>query len=82
MAHEDKISDACYDGMLTAADDVQLAVSNVARTAQACRVDIEKHCASAQVGEGKIAQCLIDKKTELSTNCRGEIAGVEERLKK
>ena len=82
MAHEDKISDACYDAMLTAAEGVELAVSNLLRTAQACDQDIEKHCASVEAGEGRIAQCLIDKKAELSTQCRGEVAGLEARLKK
>ncbi len=82
MAHEDKISDACYDAMLTAAEGVELAVSNLIRTAQVCDQDIEKHCASVEAGEGRIAQCLIDKKAELSTQCSAEVAGLEARMKK
>jgi Golgi apparatus protein 1 len=81
MAHEDKISDACYDAMLTAGEGVELAVSNVLRTAQACDQDIEKHCASVKAGKVRIAQCLIDKKSELSSQCHGEVAGLEARLK-
>jgi Golgi apparatus protein 1 len=82
MAHEDKISDPCFDAILTAAEGVELAVSNVRRAAQACDQDIEKHCGSVQAGEGRIAQCLIDKQAELSTQCRGEVAGLQARLKK
>jgi len=82
MAHEDKISDACFDAMLSGAEGVELAVSNVVRAAESCDQDIEKHCASVEAGGGRIAQCLIDKKAELSSQCRAEVAGLEARLKK
>ncbi|MEQ1717818.1 MAG: cysteine rich repeat-containing protein [Hyphomicrobium sp.] len=82
MAHEDKISDTCYDGLLDVADGVDLAISNVDRAAKACGPDIEKHCGKVEAGEGRIAQCLIDKKTVLSTACIAEVAGFEARMKK
>ncbi|MBA4131589.1 MAG: hypothetical protein C0519_09190 [Hyphomicrobium sp.] len=81
MAHEDKMSDACFDGMLTAAEGVDLAVSNVLRAAAACDGDIEKLCADVDMGEGRIVQCLIDKKAEISTPCRAEVTGLEARAK-
>ena len=82
MAHEDKISYACFDALLSVADGIELAVSNLERAADACAGDIDKLCASIEPGEGRIVQCLIDKKPELSTQCSGEVAGFEARVQK
>ncbi len=82
MAHEDKMSDACYDAMLSLAEGVDLAVSNVLRAASSCDADIEKHCSNAELGKGRIVQCLIDKKAELSTSCRAEVSALKSRAKK
>ncbi len=81
MAHEDKMSDACFDSMLTVVEGVDLAISNVRRAAAACDEDIEKHCADVELGKGRIVQCLIDKKAEISTPCRAEVTGLESRTK-
>ena len=82
MAHEDKVSDQCFDAIFEVADAIDLAVSNLSRAAEACDADMEKFCANVQEGEGRLAQCLIDKKSELSTNCRSEISGFEARFQK
>jgi hypothetical protein len=82
MAHEDKISDACFDALLRVADGIDLAVSNLERAADACDGDIDKFCASVEPGEGRLVQCLIDKKSQLSTQCLGEVAGFEARMQK
>jgi Golgi apparatus protein 1 len=82
MAHEDKISDACYDAMLTVAEGVDLAVSKVQRAAVACASDIDRSCATVDAGEGRLVQCLIDKKAELSAPCRAEVTDLEARAKK
>lgn len=76
------MSDGCYDALLTFSEGVDLAVSNVQRAASACVADIQKHCGSVEAGGGRIAQCLIDKKAELSTPCRAEVAGLEARMQK
>jgi Cysteine rich repeat len=82
MAHEDKITDACFEALLSVADGIDLAVSNLERAADACAGDIDKLCASIEPGEGRIVQCLIDNKPALSTQCGGEIAGLEARMRK
>jgi hypothetical protein len=82
MAHEDKISGTCYDALLGVAEGIDLAISNVDRAAKACGPDIKKHCSTVEAGQGRIAQCLIDKKSELSTACSAEVAGFEARMKK
>jgi hypothetical protein len=82
MAHEDKIGDGCFDALLGVADGISLAISNLERAADACVSDIQKHCASVEPGAGRLAQCLISKKAQLSTPCRSEVAGFEARMQK
>lgn len=67
--------------LLDVAEGVDLAISNVVRAAKTCGSDIEKRCGKVEAGEGRIAQCLIDKKSELATACRAEVAGFEARIK-
>ena len=81
MAHEDKISDQCFDAILDAADGISLAISNIQRAADVCEADIDKVCAKVQLGEGHIAQCLISNKSKISSACRAEVAGFEARMK-
>jgi hypothetical protein len=80
LAHEDKVSDGCYDTILDVGEDIRLSTSNVLRAAQACGADIEKYCGSARAGEGRIAACLNAKESELSRSCKAEIAGLKTRM--
>ncbi len=81
MAHEDKISNSCYTSIFEFVDGVELGVSNLWRAASVCEKDIQINCAEVQPGEGRIAQCLIDKKDAISTPCKAELSGLETRLK-
>ena len=81
MAHEDKISDTCFTSIFEFVDGVELGLSNIWRAAEVCENDIEKNCADVKPGEGRIAQCLIDKKELVSTPCKAELAGLQTRLK-
>jgi Cysteine rich repeat len=81
MAHEDKISDTCFASIFEFVDGVELGLSNLWRAADVCESDIEKNCAGVEPGEGRIAQCLIEKKDAVSTPCKAELAGLETRLK-
>ena len=82
LAHEDKVSDVCYATVFDVADNIDLALSNISRAADACEKEIDTHCANVEIGEGRVAQCLIDKESELSSACRAEVAGVKARLAK
>lgn len=81
LAHEDKISDKCADTLLEVSDNIQLAVSNIARAAEACSQDIDKVCNGVEAGGGRVAQCLIDNQPKLSSPCRAEVAGFQARMK-
>ncbi|MFN0219239.1 MAG: cysteine rich repeat-containing protein [Hyphomicrobium sp.] len=82
MAHENKMSDKCYSSLWDAAESVDLAVSNIMIAAKACEADVEKLCGDVEAGQGRIAQCLIGKKSDLSTSCGAEVAGFEARMQK
>ncbi len=82
LAHEDKVSDGCFASVFDVADTIDLALSNISRAADVCEKEIDTHCANVEPGQGRVAQCLIDKESELSSACRGEVAGVKARLAK
>jgi len=82
MAHEDRISDTCYETILDVADAVTLTVSSLGRATEVCSDDIDKLCGNVEPGEGRIAQCLIDNKDKLSSACSSEVTGFEGRIKK
>jgi hypothetical protein len=80
LAHEDQVSDSCFATVFDVADNIDLALSNISRAADVCEEEIDKHCAAVEPGQGRIAQCLIDKETELASACRAEVAGVKARF--
>ena len=82
LAHEDQVSDVCFATVFDVADNIDLALSNISRAADVCEEEIDKHCASIEPGGGRIAQCLIDKESELASACRAEVAGVKARVSK
>lgn len=72
-AHENKLTVQCvnalYDGMAT----LERAVKTISYVASQCRQDIDSLCGATVPGEGRIAECLLDKKAELSSPCRSAI---------
>lgn len=47
--------------------------------AQACRADIQKHCAGIEPGGGRIGQCLMAHAPELSKPCQDALQAVAAR---
>lgn len=82
VAHEDKISDECFDTILDVGQSIRLTLSNVLRAAEACDGDIEKQCGSVEPGDGRIAKCLVEKQSSLSQACQAEVAGLKVRMSK
>jgi len=52
-----------------------------AQQANPCAGDVENFCQGVQPGGGRIAQCLVQHKEELSPGCKIRIAEVVEQLK-
>jgi Golgi apparatus protein 1 len=82
LAHEDQVSDVCFATVFDVADNIDLAHSNIARAADVCEEEIDKHCSNVELGGGRIAQCLIDKESDLASACRAEVAGIKARVGK
>ena len=72
-AHENKLTVQCinalYDGMAT----LERAVEAISYVAGQCREDIQSKCGATVPGEGRITECLLNKKAELSSRCSGAI---------
>ena len=79
LAHEDKVSDQCVDAFFDAANQIELAISNLVRAASACEPDAVKLCGSV-ASKGAIVQCMAQNKPNLSTACRDELASIESRV--
>ena len=72
-AHEDKLTVKCINALYDGLHTLERAVEAISYVANQCSQDIDKHCGSTVPGEGRIAQCLLNKKSELSERCSGAI---------
>ena len=72
-AHEDKLSAQCintlYDGLAM----LEQAVDFITYWVTQCDQDIDTYCGSTEMGEGRIAKCLLDNKADLSERCTSAI---------
>lgn len=68
-AHGDKLSGQCEYALYDAAARLERAISAVTYVASECRAELETHCAEVEIGEGRVAQCLKDHASELSSGC-------------
>ncbi len=75
-AHEDKLSVQCinalYDGMVA----LERFVEVVSYVAGQCEQDIDAICDQTVPGEGRVAACLLDNKTDLTASCSSAIDDV------
>ena len=77
MAHEDKLSGKCGWALYEAMDELEEFMNAVAYLADACWDDLVKHCSEVQMGEGRVAKCLLDHEGEVSGACKQGIKDVE-----
>ena len=68
-AHEDKLSGQCQYALYDAAAQLERAVSTLNYVAGQCESDIIAHCASVQIGEGRIVECLRSAGDAVSAPC-------------
>jgi hypothetical protein len=72
-AHEDKLSAQCintlYDGLAM----LERAVDSISYWVTQCDQDIDTYCAATEMGEGRIARCLLNHKADLSERCTSAI---------
>lgn len=72
-AHEDKISGRCDVALYNGSRNLDRALDHVAMTADACWNDVDKLCSNVPDGEGRVAQCLLDKRASVSPGCKANL---------
>jgi hypothetical protein len=70
LAHEDKISDACVDAVFDVADQIDVKMSKLVRTADACEGEVNKNCDDVRAGKGRLMQCIRDRQDKFSSECK------------
>ena len=76
-AHGDKISPSCEYGLYLAAAELEEFVTAISYLATQCADDLEKHCADVEMGEGRVASCLLEHKEEATEACQKAIDDTE-----
>lgn len=69
-AHGDKLSGRCEYGLWSAAAELEQFVAAVAHLVRECKDDLTKHCADVELGEGRVASCLLEHKEQLDEACQ------------
>ena len=72
-AHGDKVSVGCEVALWNAAAVLEEFVAAISHLASACKDDLVAHCGELEVGEGRVAGCLLEHKEEVSEACRQAI---------
>jgi hypothetical protein len=69
-AYEEKLSGRCAYALYDASAQLQHAVAALTYVANECEADLEKHCATVEAGEGRLAACLKKHEKDVSTRCK------------
>ncbi len=75
-AHEDKLSGRCGWALYEAAAKLEHFSTAVTHVANACWDDLVEHCADVEMGEGRVAECLLEHENEVSEGCQQAIDDV------
>lgn len=76
-AHEDKISGQCSWALYETMAELETFVSAIAYVADSCMDDMIEHCAEVELGEGRVATCLVENKDKVSDGCSQAMDDVE-----
>lgn len=77
VAHEDKISGQCGWALYEAMDAFDAFANAIAYVATSCFDDMTKHCAEVELGEGRVASCLLEHKEDVTPECKQAMDDVE-----
>ena len=69
-AYEDKISTQCQMALCDAVPALERALTTLNYLAGECRDDLKKYCSSVKPGEGRLINCLGEKKNVLTDRCK------------
>ena len=69
-AHGDKLSGRCEYALYNAAGQLEQFALALTYLATECIDDLEEHCSEVELGEGRVATCLLEHKEEVTEACR------------
>ena len=73
-AHGDQLSGQCEYALYQAATLLEQLGTAMAYVINSCRTDIQTHCSSVAMGEGRVLMCLEENTAEVSDACNQAIA--------
>ena len=76
-AHGDKVSVGCKIAVFNAAAVLEEFLSAVSQLAAACEDDLLEHCGEVEIGEGRVATCLLDHEEEVNEACKQALEASE-----
>lgn len=76
-AHNDKISGKCEYALFDAAAQLERFIATLSYVVNECADDLEEYCGSVRAGQGRLAECLLEKnKGKISNRCNQAIKDV------
>ena len=76
-AHEDKLSGRCSWALYEGAAKLEAFTAALNHVASQCWDDVVEHCGEVEMGEGRVASCLLEHKAEVSEACAQAIEDTE-----
>ncbi len=77
VAHEDKISGQCNWALYQAMSAFDAFANAVAYLAESCWDDAVEHCGEVEMGEGRVAECLLENKANVTPACKQAMEDTE-----
>jgi hypothetical protein len=69
-AYEDKLSARCEFALYDAASQLERVLTALSYLANECRDDLKKYCSGVKPGQGRLINCLDEKKYMLTNQCK------------
>ncbi len=76
-AHEDKISGQCEWAVYEAIDALESFANAIGYLVDSCWEDAMEHCAQVEMGEGRVATCLLENQEKVTPECQKAMTDVE-----
>ena len=79
-AHENYLGGSCANAIADFGDILDFVFSTIRGAMETCISDIEKHCADAEFGGGRMMSCLGEKAADITPECKAVVEDLSEKL--
>ena len=79
-AHENYLGESCANSIADFGDILDFVFSRIRGAMETCISDIEKHCADAEFGGGRMMSCLSEKASDITPECKTVVDDLSEKL--